>query len=82
MPGVAASPGTWLLDAAAVLRVQAAVLAQAQIATAAAAFASELAELFGAMRVCLGLSEGSSVVIAAISGQADFPEDETGGAED
>lgn len=64
--------GTPAMDAAAVLRVQAALLAQGRFAAAAAALAGELAALLGAMRVSVGMHEHGSTRIVAIAGAADF----------
>ena len=60
------------IDAAIVLQVQAAVLAEAGFSAAATAFANELATLFGASRVYLGLLEHESASVVAISGEVDF----------
>ena len=66
------APSSPCLDAATVLQVQAAVLAQSGFSGAATAFVSELASLFGALRVCLGLCEHGSVAIVAMSTEVDF----------
>lgn len=60
------------VDAAMVLQVQAAVLAQSSFLAAATAFASQLAPLFDSARVCLGMLEHGSVAIVALSNAADF----------
>ena len=69
---VSAAPVAARMDAAAVLRVQSAVLAQPGFSAAATAFVSEVALLFGAVRVCLGLADQGSVEIVALSTEVDF----------
>lgn len=64
--------GAPAMDAAAVLRVQAALLAQGRVAAAAAAMAGELTALLGAMRVSVGLREHGSTRIVAIAGETDL----------
>jgi multidrug efflux pump subunit AcrA (membrane-fusion protein) len=61
-----------VLDAAAILRLNATVHASQSFAQAATAFASELAVLLGASRVCLGFVDNGYVEVVAVSGNADF----------
>ena len=60
------------MDSGAVLRVQAAVLAQPGFARASGALVNELSSLFGAARVCLGWVEHGCVSLVAMSGELDF----------
>ena len=69
---VAGAATTSPVDAAAVLRVQAAVLAQADFSAAATAFVNQLATLHQAQRVCLGMCDQGGVVVVALSGEVDF----------
>ena len=61
-----------VMDADAVLRVQAAVLAQQGFTKAASVLVNELSILFGATRVCLGWVEQGCVTLVAMSGELDF----------